>query len=100
MHVDPTEAHFITQAGYLVRNFNLNKAKADLLGTRLQNRNLLDHTKLVLSLSIILRQSSMYCSNLGGLMKDLRRKHKLDEWRLFIDALSSHGIFRSPKGSL
>lgn len=58
------------------------------------------------------------CSDTGGLIKDLRRKHNPEKWRLFIDTsifslravllhngnmyiiISYHGIFSSSKGKV
>lgn len=94
---DPTEPHLITQAQLndLVRDLNLSKGKAELLGSRLQSWNLLEHSTKIshfrnrhkkFSAFYSMDDNLAYCSDVHGLMEAFGRKHKPEEWRLFIDA--------------
>lgn len=75
--VDPIELHSITQAqpNDLVHDLNLSQVKVDLLGPRLQ-----------ISEFYSTEDNRCYCNDIGSLMEAFERKHKLEEWRLFIDA--------------
>lgn len=89
--------HLITQADLndLVRDLDLPKTKAQLLGSRLQQWNLLQ--KNVKISSFRKRESELlgyffkdgdlvYCNNIPGLLEQLHLPNDTEQWRLFIDA--------------
>ena len=78
-----------------VRDLTLTKNKAEILGSRLQQWNLLEkdtkiskfplcHEKLS-SFDVKDNLYCMYCKNVFRLMIELGYEHDSDEWRLFID---------------
>ena len=99
-HSSP-EPHHISQGELndLVRDFELPKSKAELLGSRRQQWNLSEsdvrislfcnHQKDLVRF-FLMEGDLVYC-NIDGMMAALRITHDPDEWRLFID---------SPKTSL
>ena len=89
--------HILTQAELndLVRDLELSKAKAELLGSRLQEWNLLQENVRVTSFCTRHEQFEDYfskeddlvfCSDVEGLLNALGIKHDPQEWRLFIDS--------------
>lgn len=92
-----TEPHRITQneLNDLVRDLDLSKGKAELLGSRLQQWNLLGegvcvstfrsrHKDFVSFFSM--KSNLVTCHDIDGLMSALNINHNPDEWRLFIDS--------------
>lgn len=90
------EPHFINQEDLndLVRDLNLNKQRSELLGSRLQQWNLLTKETRITRFRIrhetfsnfFVKEGSMCsCRDIDGLMEALGCTHKPDEWRLFID---------------
>ena len=79
----------------LVRDLGLSKSKAELLGSRLQQWNLLQHD---VRISVFRSRHSqfepyfskaeqvVYCHNVDGLMDKLKIQYANEEWRLFIDS--------------
>lgn len=89
VRLDPTKPNLITQIQLndLVRDLNLNKTKPKLLSSRLQSWYLLDHLisrlrKLKKKLSEFYSMDNYLtcCSEFGGLMEAIERKHKPEEW--------------------
>jgi hypothetical protein len=91
------EPHLIrqTEMNDLVRDLQLSKNQAELLGSRLQGWNLLaTDTKVSLyrTRDVELRkffikvESLCYCSDINGLFEALGYQHDPNEWRLFIDS--------------
>lgn len=88
--------HLINQSELndLVRDLNLSKVQAELLGSRLQQWNLLDHdtrislrTRHASLLSFFKMEGDLcYCSDVNGLLLALGVEHDPTEWRLFIDS--------------
>ena len=79
----------------LVRDLTLTKDKAEILGSRLKQWNLLEkdtkiskfrlrHEKL--SSFFDVKDNLCYCKDVSGLMIELGYEHDSDEWRLFIDS--------------
>lgn len=94
------EPHLINQSELndLVRDLNLNKQLSEILGSRLQQWNLLTKsTKITsfrkrneaLSEFFKKKESICICCDIDGLMAALGFVHKADEWRLFIDGSKS-----------
>lgn len=94
------EPHLITQTELndLVRDLNLSKQKSELLGSRLQEWNLLDkNTKISVFRNRHQKLSTFYskqdllcvCTDVDGLALELGFQHKPSEWRLFIDSSKS-----------
>jgi len=94
--------HFLTQSDLndLVRDLNLSKFKAEILGSRLQQWNLLHNTTRIsiyrerhheFSRFFKLEKSLVYCCDVEGLMNKLRIKFVPSQWRLFIDS-SIHSL--------
>ncbi|GBL85509.1 hypothetical protein AVEN_272388-1 [Araneus ventricosus] len=80
----------------LVRDLDLYKNKVEILGSRLQQWNLLEenvrvtsfHTRHLLFESFFKKEDNIvFCCDIDGLLKELRIAHEPNEWRLFIDAL-------------
>ncbi|KAJ8716001.1 hypothetical protein PYW08_013286 [Mythimna loreyi] len=95
-----SEPHLIEQPELndLVRDLNLSKQHAELLGSRLQQWNLLaKDTKISVfrdrnkHLSTFFRAENKlcYCIDPDGLMVSLGIKHEVNEWRLFVDSSKS-----------
>ena len=89
--------HLITQEELndLVRDLSLSKEKAEILGSRLQEWNLLQEgTKIshfrdrhsALAAFYRMENDICFCTDIDGLMSELGYKHEVDEWRLFIDS--------------
>ena len=89
--------HLITQEELndLVRDLSLSKEKAEILGSRLQEWNLLQEgTKIshfrdrhsALAAFYHMENDICFCTDIDGLMSELGYKHEVDEWRLFIDS--------------
>ena len=79
----------------LVRDLCLTKQKAEVLGSRLQEWNLLQPgTKIShfrdrhipLAAFYHMENDVCYCTDINGLMNELGYEHVPDEWRLFIDS--------------
>lgn len=79
----------------LVRDLKLAKEDAELLGSRLQERNFLKrgvHVTVfrkrheLLSTFFVKEDSICYCENIDGLMDEIGFLHRVKDWRLFIDA--------------
>jgi hypothetical protein len=79
----------------LVRDLSLSKENAELLGSRLQQWNLLeDGTKIYIfrkrhePLAAFYKEEdgACFCTDVNGLMNQLGNEHVPDEWRLFIDS--------------
>lgn len=79
----------------LVRDLNLSKQHSELLGSRLQQWNLLaEGTRITafrtrnkeLSTFFAMEYSLCACKDIDGLMELLGFPHNPDEWRLFIDS--------------
>lgn len=92
-----TKPHLITQSELndLVRDLNLPKNKAELLGSRLQQWNLLaeDVTISVYRnrqkplITFFFKEGDLSaCHNISGLMAALKINYKPEQWRLFIDS--------------
>ena len=90
--------HLLGQAELndLVRDLKLTKKKAELLGPRLQERNLLKlDTKISHFRSRHMNFSSFYsqeenvclCNDISGLMQEIGCSYDPSEWRLFIDSI-------------
>ena len=82
----------------LVRDLNLTKNQVEILGSRLQEWNLLsDATRISIfrtrqkdfSCYFELQDALCYCSNIESLMNELGVQHCPEEWRLFIDSSKS-----------
>lgn len=94
---DAWKPQLLTQAKLndLVRDLGLSKQKAELLGSRLQEQNLLDPSTRI---SVFRNRSDQFakfykqqdslcvCVDIDGLMKELGVKHVPSDWRLFIDS--------------
>lgn len=96
-HDLPDTPHLITQSELndLVRDLDLPKTKAELLGSRLQQWKLLEKGVKV---SIYRKRQStitdffamegdlVFCHDIPGLMTELNLPYTPDKWRLFIDS--------------
>ena len=91
------QPHLISQEELsdLVRDLYLTKQQAEMLGSRLKQWNLLDsHAKITLyrnrnkKLMKYFTMNGLICSctDIKGLMCDLRLTYSVDDWRLFIDS--------------
>lgn len=89
--------HLIGQAELndLVRDLGLTKKKAELLGSRLQQWNLLQSGTTIshfrdrhvqLAKFYDKNDSICYCTDINGLMKELDCEYTPGDWRLFIDS--------------
>ena len=94
---DTQEPHLLNQGDLndLVRDLSLSKAKAELLGSRLQQWNLLEpNTKISLFRArhrdmaefFEMEDKMTFCSDINGLLKELGCDHDPADWRLFIDS--------------
>jgi hypothetical protein len=100
------QPHLITQAvlNDLVRDLDLPKTKAQLLGSRLQQWSLLENGVKVslyrkrqanIASYFSIDGDLVYCSNICGLMKKLQLQHAPDQWMLFISS-SKHSLKQAP----
>ena len=89
--------HLLCQAdlNYLVCELNLPKRKAELLGSRLQQWNLLRPSTRIsvyrkrhndFSAFFSSEGSLTYCNDVEGLMNKLGNQYSPIQWRLFIDS--------------
>jgi hypothetical protein len=78
-----------------VRDLNLSEAQAELLGSRLKEWNLLQKGTTIsvfckrqtrLCSYFAMEDSLCYCNDVDGLLDARGKKHKPEEWRLFIDS--------------
>ena len=92
------QIHILTQdkLNGLVRNLEPSKSKAELLGSRLKQWNLLEkNVRISLfrsrhqQLAPFFRKEDdlLFCCDVDGLMNALGIKHNAQEWQLFIDSL-------------
>jgi hypothetical protein len=90
------EPHLINQLDFndLIRDLALSKSQSELLGSRLQQWNLLHsstritavrHRQQDLSQFFAMEGSLCYCRNVNDLFESLGLTHDSTEWRLFID---------------
>ena len=95
--IEPHDPILINQhlLNNLLRDLVLPKNKAELLGSRLKQWNLLKTgTKITfprqrqdeLSLFFTNKNTLCFCNNVSALMESLGYQHVSDQWRLFIDA--------------
>jgi hypothetical protein len=95
--VDKDKPHFLTQADLndLVRDLQLSKEKAEVLGSRLKQWNLLQPGTNVshfrtrhatLSTFYAKEDNICFCRDINGLFHELDSEHLPDDWRLFIDS--------------
>ena len=79
----------------LIRDLALTKGQAELLGSRLKQWNLLAPNTTICSfryrhkelMQYFTSDNDMcYCNDVNGLMAHLGHEHKVQDWRLFIDA--------------
>jgi hypothetical protein len=100
------EPNFLNQSDFndLARDLNLSKHGSELLGSRLQERNLLAKgTNITVHRKRSERFKEYYakvddlcfCTDVAGLISDLFGSYNSEEWRLFID-----GCVRSLKAVL
>lgn len=96
-YVSETEPHLLTQTelNELVRDLELTKEKSELLASRLKQWHLLNketngtvYRKRHELLSVYFEKGDIlcYCKDIDGLLNALNIVHKVDEFRLFIDA--------------
>jgi hypothetical protein len=89
--------HLLSQAELndLVRDLELPKEKAELLGSRLQEWNLLQpntkvshfrHRHLQFSSFYLQEENVCFCHDISGLMQGIGCRYDPKEWRLFIDS--------------
>lgn len=92
-----SEQHLIARAELndLVRNLELPKTKAQLLGSRLQQWNLLEkdvkvslHTNSQSNIAnyFSIVDDLVYCKDVCQLMEEPQLQHALKQWRIFIDS--------------
>ena len=102
IELDPSFQHvsaplFINQERLndLVRDLYLSKEKAEILGSRLQQWNLLEPGTTISSFRsrnqnlagyYASAEKICYCKDIGCLMSELRCEHNPADWRLFIDS--------------
>ena len=99
------QRHILTwdELNDLVHDLELSKRKAELLGSRLKQWNLLEKNVQISSLrschqqlvpSFRKEEDLVFCYDVDGLINALRIKHGPQEWRLFIDSskLSLKGV--------
>jgi hypothetical protein len=81
----------------LVRDLDLPKQSAQLLGSRLQERNFLApgttfswyrHREKEFAEFFSSEHSLVYCNNVEGLVSKMGMEYKAEQWRLFIDSSS------------
>ena len=92
-----SKPHLISQheLNDLTRDLDLPKNKAELLGSRLQQWNLLNENVRVCKLGyrekdflpfFTMENELVTCNDIDGLMSSLSITHNPDEWRLYIDS--------------
>ncbi|KAK5643931.1 hypothetical protein RI129_007776 [Pyrocoelia pectoralis] len=95
--ISPSRPHKISQEELndLIRDLELPKSKAELLGSRLQQWNLLEkkvkvsiyrHRESNLMPFFEMENNLVACNDVNGLMSSLRLVHNPEDWRLFIDS--------------
>ena len=89
-----TNCHFLSQ-GDLSRDLNLSKEKSELLGSTLQQWNLLQKGVSILFFqkrhidlaSFFSQQDDVsYCNDIYGLTQSLDQQYEPSKWRLFMDS--------------
>lgn len=97
-HAGPSNVpHLISQADLndLVRDLNLSKLQAELLGSRLQQWNLLDDDvrisyfrkrNIELSKFFTSDKDISFCNDINALFSAFHQNHDPENWRLFIDS--------------
>lgn len=98
-HSQVLQPHLITQPELndLVRDLSLSKSQAELLGSRLQQWNLLAkgtkitvfrnrHDDLVAFFSMDDKNHLVYCNDIDALFEAFGIEHEPNAWRLFIDS--------------
>ena len=83
---------YLAQLNDLIRDLNLSKDKAELLGSRLKEKNLLNENVRIfyrnrkedLIKFFSDEDSLIYCNDVNKLIKAVGHKHIASEWRLFI----------------
>lgn len=79
----------------LVRDLNLGKKHAEILGSRLQQRNMLaESTRITVyrkrheafAKFFQVEDRTCFCNDVNGLLTELGIQHNPNEWRLFIDS--------------
>ena len=79
----------------LIRDLSLPKDKAELLASRLKERNMLKDDVRVCHFRIrnhnlktyfVVDGPMVYCHDINGLFRELRQEHIPSDWRLFIDS--------------
>ncbi|KAI6659631.1 hypothetical protein LOD99_14554 [Oopsacas minuta] len=108
VHADSTDANYVPEdellepqtftqgeLNDLVRDLDLSKDKAELLASRLKQKNLLDKDVLVshyrkrnfnLAHYYTTDGPVCYCNDIEGLYAKLLQEHSSSDWRLFIDS--------------
>ena len=90
------EPHLLTQGGQndIVRDLNLSKKQAELLGSRLKGWNLVRRDTKVCFYHghheefkdfFSLEDGVLFCNDVCFIMEVLGHEYKPDQWRLFID---------------
>lgn len=79
----------------LIRDLNLSKNEAEILGSRLKEKNLLEKDVKIshyrnrekdLTPFFSSQDSLIYCNDVDGLMKAIGHEYQPENWRLFIDS--------------
>jgi len=94
---DNTKPQLFTQAELndLVRDLGLTKEKAELLGSRLQEKHLLEYGTSIChyrtrdqQFAQFFKQEDdlVYCHDIGSLINEFGIEYKKEDWRLFIDS--------------
>ena len=93
-----------TELNDLIRNLNLSKDKAELIGSLLKEKNLLNEKVRIsyrnrekdLAKFFSDEDGLIYCKNVNKLMKAVGHKHIAREWRLFISSYKTNlkGVLR------
>lgn len=84
-----------TELNDLVRDLGLTKEKAEIIGLRLKEKNVLASGTIIYAYRTREQQFSqyfkqegdlVYCSDISGVMNEFGIEYKKEEWRLFIDS--------------